>query len=220
MDDDEEDDVPLAAIPSKRGSVAGSSYGAPSNQQQHQFPSYGSFGPQAFPEFDQFSQIPSTAPPGVDPYLYAALPADQKMNLHFRSQQMLQMMAQASYQAKAESEMGWDNTSAISGGGGDEQRRFSMGGGMGYAMPSNRLPPFAPSNSASQAFFQSQTPPSLHSQSFNPYQTQFQSGYGMYGGGGGMSGAQSAIGVSTMGNAEKRNSHVPNRGSASTIGKY
>ena len=226
MDDDEEDDVPLAAIPSKRGSVAGSSYGAPSNQQQrHQFPSYGSFGPQAFPEFDQFSQIPSTAPPGVDPYLYAALPADQKMNLHFRSQQMLQMMAQASYQAKAESEMGWDNSSAISGGGGDKERRFSTGGGMGmpgmgYAMPSNRLPPFAPSNSASQAFFQSQTPPSHHSQFFNPYQTQFQSGYGMYGGGGGMSGAQSAIGVSTMGNAEKRSSHVPKRGSSSTIGKY
>ena len=217
-DDDEEDDVPLASIPSKRGSVAGSSYGAPSNQQQqHQFPS---FAPQGFP---QFSQIPSTAPPGVDPYLYAALPADQKMNLHFRSQQMLQIMAQASYQAKAESEMGWDNSSAISGSGGEreQQRRYSVGGmpGMGYGMPmpSNRLPPFAPSNSASQAFFQSQPLPSHQSQFFNPYQTQFQAGYGMYGNGT-MSGAQSAIGVSTMGNAEKRGSYVPKRAAASTIG--
>lgn len=38
------------------------------------------------------------------------------MSLHQRSQQMMQMMAQAAYQAKAESTGGWDSGSQVGGG--------------------------------------------------------------------------------------------------------
>ncbi|GAA5974218.1 hypothetical protein JCM11641_003334 [Rhodosporidiobolus odoratus] len=64
------------------------------------------------------------APPGVDPYLYASLPPDQKMSLHQRAQQMMAMMQQAALQARAESVAG----SAIGGDGGGS---MVNGGGAG-----------------------------------------------------------------------------------------
>ncbi|KAK4058472.1 hypothetical protein OIO90_000633 [Microbotryomycetes sp. JL221] len=120
-DDDEEDDEPLASLPARRGSQAGSAYGgfASSGSRASVIGSAGMgqmgnpyFAPQS--SFGGFSPL-AVAPPGVDPFLYASLPNDQKMQLHQRSQQMMQMMAQAAMQAKAESEAGWDGSSQMSG---------------------------------------------------------------------------------------------------------
>ncbi|KAL8277580.1 hypothetical protein RQP46_010012 [Phenoliferia psychrophenolica] len=106
-EEDEDDDVPLTALSGRSQSRAGSAYGGYEGQgQQGFFPAPSSLG--------GYSQL-SSAPPGVDPYLYASLPPDQKMSLHQRSQQMMQMMAQAAYQAKAESTAGWETGSQLSG---------------------------------------------------------------------------------------------------------
>ncbi|KAM0788469.1 hypothetical protein ACM66B_001602 [Microbotryomycetes sp. NB124-2] len=120
-EDDEEDDEPLASLPARRGSQSGSMMGGmlPVN---NRFSMMGPTGMGAFnspffapqTSFGGFSPL-AVAPPGVDPFLYASLPNDQKMQLHQRSQQMMQMMAQAAMQAKAESEAGWDGSSQMSG---------------------------------------------------------------------------------------------------------
>ncbi|KAK4053438.1 hypothetical protein OIV83_001604 [Microbotryomycetes sp. JL201] len=120
-EDDEEDDEPLASLPARRGSQSGSMLGGMpvNNRYSMMGPSTGMgafnspfFAPQT--SFGGFSPL-AVAPPGVDPFLYASLPNDQKMQLHQRSQQMMQMMAQAAMQAKAESEAGWDGSSHMSG---------------------------------------------------------------------------------------------------------
>ncbi|GAA5938894.1 hypothetical protein JCM1841_000844 [Sporobolomyces salmonicolor] len=103
----------------------------------------------------------AVAPPGVDPYLYASLPPDQKMSLHQRSQQMMAMMAQAALHARAESVMAG---SAIGGYGGGGDSMLNGGGSMrggataghmrgtmsmgnldalgGYGAPGGRFDPF------------------------------------------------------------------------------
>lgn len=161
-DENEDDDAPLASLPSRGGgarSQGGSMYGG--YQQQPFFPPPSSVG--------GYSQL-HNAPPGVDPYLYASLPPDQKMGLHHRAQQMMTMMAQAAEQAKAESVAGWESGSSTGSEGGKRNsgRRSvgdmsmlgggtspSMGNGFGYPMPmpGGRLPPFAPSLRMSQTFF-------------------------------------------------------------------
>lgn len=210
-DEDEDDDAPLASLPSRGGgarSQAGSSYGG-YQQQPSFFPHPSSIG--------GYSQLHS-APPGVDPYLYASLPPDQKMGLHHRAQQMMAMMAQAAEQAKAESTAGWESGSitgsdgrrgsrmsgsrsgdmSMLGGGGMSQSMPSMGYGFGYpmTMPGGRLPPFAPSMQMSQTFFNEQPP--------NPYYAGSAMGY---------PGAQSAVGAPTG-----RSGGGQPRGSASVIG--
>ncbi|ORY74298.1 hypothetical protein BCR35DRAFT_142278 [Leucosporidium creatinivorum] len=161
-EDDEDDDEPLASLPARRGSQAGSMYGGSmlggmggmqqQQQQQHQFAQQQFYPGHAHQtSIGGYSPL-AMAPPGVDPYLYASLPNDQKMQLHQRSQQMMQMMAQAAYQAKAESQAGWETGSNVSGSsshvGGPPQQRasvasfnsFGPGGGgmspmMGMGMP-------------------------------------------------------------------------------------
>ncbi|GAA5976428.1 hypothetical protein JCM10908_005497 [Rhodotorula pacifica] len=80
----------------------------------------------------QYSQL-AIPPPGVDPYLYASLPPDQKMSLHQRSQQMMAMMQEAAVQAKAESVMGGGGGggSTLSGHGGSRPIGHSQSMSMG-----------------------------------------------------------------------------------------
>jgi hypothetical protein len=119
-DDEEEDDEPLASLPARRGSQVGSMYGGQAGsmmggmqQQQHQFGQQQFYGGGHAHQTSIGGYSPlAMAPPGVDPYLCellssstrsaeltfpalrladASLPNDQKMQLHQRSQQMMQM---------------------------------------------------------------------------------------------------------------------------------
>ncbi|SCV71252.1 BQ2448_2840 [Microbotryum intermedium] len=106
-EDDEDDEAPLSTLPSRGPSGLNS-------------PSFGVGSPTTFaPQSSYGGLSPLTnAPPGVDQHLYASLPNDQKMQLHQRSQQMMQMMAHAALQARAESVMNGaysDSRSAIGG---------------------------------------------------------------------------------------------------------
>ncbi|GAA5862600.1 hypothetical protein JCM3774_001074 [Rhodotorula dairenensis] len=132
----------------------------------------------------QYSQL-AIPPPGVDPYLYASLPPDQKMSLHQRSQQMMAMMQEAAVRAKAESVMGGGGGggSTMSGHSGSRPtghgQSMSMGSydafagsmGMPYGgypqqhpmmmmqqQQAQHMPPFAPPFAMSQHFFQPQFP--------------------------------------------------------------
>lgn len=181
-DVEENDDAPLASLP-VRG-VPPPSRGAyptpyPGGDYSQAYPSY-PFHPQAPPHQQYqtpFFPPPSTmggysqlemAPPGVDPALYASLPPDQKMSLQHRAQQMLAMMEQAAWHARAQSVAGgWENESNDGGsvaGGSRPARRSSSGPagpfphpyqpqgmpgmGMGMGMPSYgtypSMPTFAP----------------------------------------------------------------------------
>lgn len=156
--EEEDEDTPLAALPTRfGGSNAGGSvvggYGGGGSQMggsvmsgmgggmlpagvnpmvmmQHQPVAAGGYAQLAYP------------PPGVDPYLYASLPNDQKLSLHQRSAQMMGMMQQAALSARAESMVGvgggqWGEGSQEGGAGGGGQRPGSAmgshggGGGMG-----------------------------------------------------------------------------------------
>ncbi|SCZ98255.1 BZ3500_MvSof-1268-A1-R1_Chr3-2g06252 [Microbotryum saponariae] len=106
-DDDEDDEAPLSTLPSR----------GPSGLNSRAFEIGGPtmFAPQS--SYGGFSPL-TNAPPGVDQSLYASLPNDQKMQLHQRSQQMMQMMAHAALQARAESVMNGaysDSKSAVGG---------------------------------------------------------------------------------------------------------
>ncbi|GAA5851418.1 hypothetical protein JCM9279_001060 [Rhodotorula babjevae] len=174
-----DEDEPLANLPTKGsvlggagGSVMGMGGGGAGSMMAGMHPQMamgmgGAFSPLA------------VAPPGVDPYLYASLPLDQKMSLHQRAAQMMQMMHQASLQARAESVVagsmlgghdGSPSNQSFRGGGVGHGSSMSLGsfdqfspqGGAGYGQghgghhqhsSSMQLPPFAPSFAMSQPFF-------------------------------------------------------------------
>ncbi|BGP23214.1 hypothetical protein Rt10032_c02g1033 [Rhodotorula toruloides] len=181
-DDDEDENEPLANLPTK-GSVMGGG-GAPSMMSGMS----GMFvHPMAMGMGGTYSPL-AVAPPGVDPYLYASLPPDQKMSLHQRASQMMAMMQEAAVRAKAESvagsAIGGSASSDLGGGGsmhGGHMPGVSLGsydafyGGMygqpqhpfqhhHHHMPSQgvHLPPFAPSFAMSQPFFQPQAHPGFY----------------------------------------------------------
>ncbi|GAA6052723.1 hypothetical protein JCM3770_007194 [Rhodotorula araucariae] len=164
----EDDDEPLANLPTK-GSVLGGVGGGGGTSM------LGGVHPQmAMAMGGAYSPL-AVAPPGVDPYLYASLPLDQKMSLHQRAAQMMAMMQQAALQARAESVIagsvigghgGSDHGSSLNGngaGGGHGASlslgslgAFGGGGGFGHGhapSASMHLPPFAPSFAMSQPFF-------------------------------------------------------------------
>ncbi|GAA6000182.1 hypothetical protein JCM10207_007893 [Rhodosporidiobolus poonsookiae] len=126
-EDEEDDDEPLASLPTRAGG-AGSMIGGMSGvgMPGMGMPPMGIQGmgmgvPMGMGMGGAYSPL-AVAPPGVDPYLYASLPPDQKMSLHQRAQQMMAMMQQAALQARAESvigsTMGGDGGSMLNGGGG------------------------------------------------------------------------------------------------------
>lgn len=152
---DEDDDAPLASLPTRfGGSVAGGSvvggFGGshvgstisgmggmtpsgvnPMMMMQHQPVAAGGYAQMAYP------------PPGVDPYLYASLPNDQKLSLHQRSAQMMGMMQQAALSARAESMVSgqWDDGSQVGvQGGGAHQRPGSAMGSHGVARAGGGMP--------------------------------------------------------------------------------
>lgn len=227
----DDDETPLSTLPSRSAtpqSNRGSTYGLNQMQQQQYYQQQQqqqSFYPPPS-TMGGYSQLAS-APPGVDPYLYASLPPDQKLGLHARAQQMMQMMQGFSLQAQAESTIGYGEGSQVSGhgseaggaAGGGEYGMYGgpqMGfGGTGYgypqmnyggysSMPGSRLPPFAPSMASSQPFFQ-------QPQAFFPNYPPPSSNFGGY--------ASSDVGV-TSGSGGVGRSHRPVRGraAASVIG--
>ncbi|GAA5998254.1 uncharacterized protein JCM10292_001076 [Rhodotorula paludigena] len=159
---DSDEDEPLANLPT-RGSVLGGYEGSMMSGMgggMHPHMAMGMGG--------AYSPL-AMAPPGVDPYLYASLPPDQKMSLHQRAGQMMAMMQQAALQARAESVAGsvigaQDDASIRSGAKGHLHGSASLGslnsfmgaGGYGHAqqpsMASMHLPPFAPTYAMSQPF--------------------------------------------------------------------
>jgi hypothetical protein len=124
--DDEDDDEPLASLPSRSQlGVPGILKHSTSHSQLSNSNSNASSSlpqQQSFPPASPFAQRPpstnyahlSQAPPGVDPYLYASLPPDQRLSLHARAAQMMQLMAQAAMQAKVDSQAGWETGSNTS----------------------------------------------------------------------------------------------------------
>ncbi|GAA6028119.1 hypothetical protein JCM8097_001879 [Rhodosporidiobolus ruineniae] len=115
--DEEDDEQPLASLPTKSGAPAGSMLAGMTGGGGGGSVLGGTGGmPLGVGMGGAFSPL-AVAPPGVDPFLYASLPPDQKMSLHQRSQQMMAMMQQAAVQAHAESVIG--GGSAIGGQGGD-----------------------------------------------------------------------------------------------------
>ncbi|GAA5855879.1 hypothetical protein JCM8547_000399 [Rhodosporidiobolus lusitaniae] len=183
-DDSEDDETPLASLPA-RGSVMGGMAGGGGGGSMLGGMSGMGMNPMAMGMGMGGAYSPlAMAPPGVDPYLYASLPPDQKMSLHQRAQQMMAMMQQAAVQAHAESVIGGDGASMLNGGGGSQLRGSTsmdtLGGisdgraGYGHS-PSmqfgmlgqagdpygtfprhSHLPAFAPSFAMSQPFFQPQ----------------------------------------------------------------
>ncbi|BGP30515.1 hypothetical protein JCM10296v2_002270 [Rhodotorula toruloides] len=124
-DEDEDEDEPLANLPTK-GSVLGgqSTMSGMSGMFMH---------PMAMGMGGTYSPL-AVAPPGVDPYLYASLPPDQKMSLHQRASQMMAMMQEAAVRAKAESVVG-----SAMGGSGSSDFGGSGGSMRGGHMPSMSL---------------------------------------------------------------------------------
>ncbi|BGP14457.1 hypothetical protein JCM10213_004579 [Rhodosporidiobolus nylandii] len=139
LEDSEDDDEPLANLPAKAGaggSMIGGAMGGGGSmlggmgamqmgmqQLQMGMGMGGAYSPLA------------VAPPGVDPYLYASLPPDQKMSLHQRAQQMMEMMQQAAMQAHTESVIagstlggGGSMLNGAGGGGQHVRGSMSMGG--------------------------------------------------------------------------------------------
>ncbi|SGY50907.1 BQ5605_C001g00937 [Microbotryum silenes-dioicae] len=105
--DDDDDEAPLSTLPLRGPSGL--------NPRAFEVRAPTTFAPQS--SYGGFSPL-TNAPPGVDQSLYASLPNDQKMQLHQRSQQMMQMMAHAALQARAESVMNGaysDSKSAVGG---------------------------------------------------------------------------------------------------------
>ncbi|GAA5943094.1 hypothetical protein JCM3775_000644 [Rhodotorula graminis] len=126
-----DEDEPLANLPTK-GSVLGGAGGSVMGGGAGSM--MGGMHPQmAMGMGGAFSPL-AVAPPGVDPYLYASLPLDHKMSLHQRAAQMMQMMHQASLQARAESVVAG---SMLGGHDGSSNQSFrgglgGSGGGMGH----------------------------------------------------------------------------------------
>ncbi|GAA5821429.1 hypothetical protein JCM11251_004620 [Rhodosporidiobolus azoricus] len=142
-DDSEDDDEPLANLPAKQawergsmlggagaGAMGGGSMMSGMGGMDPMMMGMGGMGMGGMPLHmgmgmgGAYSPL-AMAPPGVDPYLYASLPPDQKMSLHQRAQQMMVMMQQAALQAHTESDVG----SAIGGDGGGSSLNGSRGGG-------------------------------------------------------------------------------------------
>ncbi|GAA5911795.1 hypothetical protein JCM6882_003357 [Rhodosporidiobolus microsporus] len=139
-DESEDDDEPLASLPAKhaageRGSMLGGGGGGSMMGGMGGMggmgmdPAMYGLGMGGMPPMQMgmgmggaYSPL-AMAPPGVDPYLYASLPPDQKMSLHQRAHQMMAMMQQAALQARAESVAG----SAIGGDGGGSSLNGSGG---------------------------------------------------------------------------------------------
>ncbi|GAA5905701.1 uncharacterized protein JCM6883_005417 [Sporobolomyces salmoneus] len=149
-DDDEDEDEPLANLPSRGSMIGGMPGGGGGSMIGGMQPPHHGQGAGSMQMNNMgmgfggaFSPL-ALAPFGVDPYLYASLPLDQKMSLHQRSQQMMAMMQQAAIQAQAESVIG--GGSAM---GGYGSREGSMiggssigvagGGGGGGSGPRGRL---------------------------------------------------------------------------------
>ncbi|GAA5946880.1 hypothetical protein JCM3765_002056 [Sporobolomyces pararoseus] len=138
-EEDEDEDEPLANLPTRgaNGSMIGGMDGGIAGGSMIGGMPYGGMGMGMGVGFGGAYSPLAIAPFGVDPYLYASLPLDQKMSLHQRSQQMMAMMQQAAMQAKAESVAG----SAM--GGSYGSREGSMIGGennlRGGAGPRGRL---------------------------------------------------------------------------------
>ncbi|GAA5892994.1 hypothetical protein JCM8208_004147 [Rhodotorula glutinis] len=175
-----DEDEPLANLPTK-GSVLGGAGGSVMGGGAGSM--MGGMHPQmAMGMGGAFSPL-AVAPPGVDPYLYASLPLDQKMSLHQRAAQMMQMMHQASLQARAETVVAGSMIGGHDGSSSNQSFRGGLGGGMGHGSSmslgsfdqftqsgagagygqghgghhqhssSMQLPPFAPSFAMSQPFF-------------------------------------------------------------------
>lgn len=156
-DEDEDDDAPLASLPSRfGGSVAGSSLGGHGGGGGGSMmggrmgaggggsmmsgmggggsrPGSAMGGPMMMPQPMMMHHQPVTAggyaqmaypPPGVDAFLYASLPNDQKLALHQRSGQMMAMMQHAALTARAESVVGGGSAAGSVHGGGSQ-----IGGG-------------------------------------------------------------------------------------------
>ncbi|GAA6062234.1 hypothetical protein JCM10212_000813 [Sporobolomyces blumeae] len=250
QDDEDDEDEPLANLPTRNGSMIGGMDGASMMggqgammgmpYQQHPYGGMGmgmGFG-------GAYSPL-AVAPPGVDPYLYASLPPDQKMSLHQRSQQMMAMMAQAAMQAKAESVTGsaigggyGGNDGSMIGGEGGGAHRGPRGGMHGASMSMSnlgsfasyghfqadqfnanaRLPPFAPSFQMSAPFMHA----GMHAPSNSLYQMPGFAGSAlgfapsMYAGPGG----GSVVGGPAKGQGGRRGSFVPGGRAASMMGGY
>ncbi|GAA5907318.1 hypothetical protein JCM5296_002690 [Sporobolomyces johnsonii] len=127
-DEDDDENEPLASLPTRLGGGGSMIGGEGSMSMMGGMPGMMGGMPMGMGMGFGGAYSPlAVAPPGVDPYLYASLPPDQKMSLHQRSQQMMAMMAQAALHARAESVMAG---SAIGGYGGGGDSMLNGGGNM------------------------------------------------------------------------------------------
>ncbi|GAA6014545.1 hypothetical protein JCM11491_004535 [Sporobolomyces phaffii] len=240
-DDDEDEDEPLANLPTRGGTgsmIGGMDAGGSMLGGVHS--PYGAMGMNVGVGFGGAYSPLAVAPFGVDPYLYASLPLDQKMSLHQRSQQMMAMMQQAAIQASVVAGSAVGGATSREGsmlGGECGPRRGGGGGGAGprgrlhgasmsmsnlesFAAGQTqfnvgaRLPPFAPTFAMSNAFMQPGIPAyHHHQQSGSVYQVPTYANSAL-----GFSPALGGGGGSTLGGPTNRKGLNPGGRAASMMG--